>query len=178
MVVKILEKNSVLSLTNTDSEDLSTSGCHTKEYTMVKKTWVIFINCLVIHSVHLIDCTWYMRSILHCIFSIHVFGKDKKKIVIWVKKTIIYRFLPAKPPKNFIFYFFCEIIYFYRFFLPNCTILSCVFLARSQNIFIDFFLAKTQFYTPKVTNITYISLTDVVYIKGGVWWLLAKIIRS
>lgn len=36
MVVKILEKNSVLSLTNTDSEDLSTNGCHTKEYMMVK----------------------------------------------------------------------------------------------------------------------------------------------
>lgn len=89
--------------------------------------------------------------------------------MIWVKKTIIYRFLPTKPQTNLIlFFFFCEIIYFYRFFLPNCTILSCVFLARSQNIFIDFFLAKTQFYTPKVTNITYISLTDVVYIKGGV----------
>jgi hypothetical protein len=29
----------LLSLTNTDSEDLSTNGCHTKEYTMVKKTW-------------------------------------------------------------------------------------------------------------------------------------------
>jgi len=36
MVVKILEKNNVLSLTNTNSEDLSINGCHTKEYTMVK----------------------------------------------------------------------------------------------------------------------------------------------